>query len=398
MKFNIFDKTVCADFVAIDSQFPQKDPFGFRNVELNEYIKGINNFKAYTMYPMPSWGNAWFPWGYGVDRATYNENKKGYLRFFKQNNKNIEYLNRRKRYSFKLAYSFFLAETYVLLPFYEKNKIPFVFILYPGGAFGLHNIKSDQMLEGIFNSEYFRAVIVTQKITEDYLLEKKLCSKEKMHYIHGGFSQFNKEDIKQKKYFKKDKKTFDICFVSGKYSEQGKDKGYDLFIESARELCKKADDIRFHVVGGLTIEDIELGDIASKVTFYGYKKPEFLSSFYASIDILLSPNRPSMLYEGNFDGFPLAIDAPFCGVAQFASDELGMNRGQFIEEEEIVIVPLNAKSIAVKVLFYYNNPKKLYELSEKGQIKTIKLFSIKQQANERIKVFNKLVSLEMTKK
>lgn len=397
MKRNFFNRTIKGNIVVIDSTFPQKKPFGFRNIEINAYLNRVKNLEYYSMYPMEPWGDAWFPWSYGPEEQVYLENKTGYLKHYPENDKKIHYIDRNKRYDFKLAYSYFLAETYVLLPFYEKNKIPFVFVLYPGGSFGIDNVASDKMLARIFNSNLFRGVIVTQKITEEYLLRKHLCDKDKMHYIFGGFSQIDKSDVVQKNYYRKDKQTFDICFVAGKYSEHGRDKGYDLFIEAAKKLSAKLDDVRFHVVGGFGPADIDIGDCISNFKFYGYKSSEFLLKLYANMDIYFSVNRPGMLYQGNFDGFPLAIDAPFCGVAQFTSDELGMNRGQLLEDEEIVILGLDSDAITQKVLYYYMNLDELYELSLKGQKKAQQLFNVDYQIDERIKVFKRITHVETVK-
>lgn len=91
------------------------------------------------------------------------------------------------------------------------------------------------------------------------------------------------------------------------------------------------------------------------------------------MDILLSPNRPNKLYEGNFDGFPIGIDAGFCGTAMFLADELKMNR-YFKNEEDIVIIPLDASQIAARLMKYYNDIDSLYRLSKKGAAKSRVLF------------------------
>jgi glycosyltransferase involved in cell wall biosynthesis len=286
-----------------------------------------------------------------------------------------------------------LAITYVLLPFYEKHRIPFTFVLYPGGGFGLNFDGSDKMLKKIFASPYFRGVIVTQAITRDYLTRKKLCPKDRIHYIYGGFVQFKKDELKPKRYFKKDKKTFDICFVAAKYSEKGVDKGYDLFIEAAKLLSKQTEDIMFHVIGDFDKSDIDISDIKDRVKFYGYRQPDFLAEFYAGMDIFLGPGRPFKLFEGNFDGFPLGIDAGYCGVGLFVSDELKINR--YYTAKDIVIVPLSAKTIADTIMRHYNNLDGLYDLSRRGQARTQELFDMDNQINERIKVFRKYVGLEM---
>lgn len=386
-----FKRRKIPKFVAIDSQFPQKEPFGFRNIEINEYLSRISGFETYAMSPMEPWGNAWFPWSYGTDEKTFQKNMNGYLKTYPQNKKRIKYLNSTKKYDFDLAYSYFLAETYVLLPFYEKNRIPFIFILYPGGTFGLNNEKSDGMLKDICSSKYFKGVITTQALTTEYLIKNKFCDENKIHYIFGGFSQIRKEDVLPKQHYKKEKKTFDICFVSGKYTEKGIDKGYDIFVDTARKLYRKNSDIRFHVVGSFGENEIELNEVSEVFTFYGYKDSEFLTKFYSKIDIFLSPNRKGKLYEGNFDGFPLAIDAPFCGVAFFGSDELDLNRGQLVDNKEIVIITDDAEKISNQILDYVNDLDKLYELSRNGQQKFQRLFSIDFQMQERLKVIKEIL-------
>jgi glycosyltransferase involved in cell wall biosynthesis len=396
MQFRLFRKTVRDNFVIIDSQFPQKEPMGFRNTEINEYFRRLKNVKIYAMYPMKPEKEAWFSHGYGVDERTYETNKLGYLKLFPQNKTKIHHLNEHTKYRFKLAYSFFLAETYTLLPFYEKNHIPFVFILYPGGAFGLNNEASDAMLRRICDSQYFRGVIVSQKITKDYLLKKKICKAADISYVYGGFVQFNPEDVRPKQRYLKEKKTFDVCFVAAKYTDKGIDKGYDAFIAAAKIIAKQTSDVRFHVIGNFDKTDIDVAELGSKITFYGYQKPDFFPEFYARMDIMLSPNRPFKLFDGNFDGFPLGVDAGYCGTAMFVSDELAMNE-HFTDGKDIVIVKVNAKQIANKVMKYYNNTDSLYELSEKGRVASHRFFSIETQISGRLKVFRAAYKRETTR-
>jgi glycosyltransferase involved in cell wall biosynthesis len=379
--------------VVVDSIFPQKEPMAFRSVEINEYLKNLKNFEAYTMYPMKPDTDAWFSHGYGVTKAIFKENLLGYSKYFPENTNRIHLLKEKSKYKFGLAYSFFLSETYVLLPFYEKNKIPFVFVLYPGGGFGLNNNGSDKMLRKIFNSPCFREVIVTQQITKDYLINNKLCSADKISFIYGGFVQFRKSDVIKKRTYPNDKTTFDICFVAAKYSKRGVDKGYDLFIDTAKRLVKVIPEARFHVVGGFDREDIDVVSLKDKITFYGYKKPEFLKDFYSRMDIFLAPNRPSKLFPGNFDGFPLGIDAVYCGVALFVADELKMNT-HYETGKEVVVIGLDSDKIANKIAEYYNNTEELYRLSLRGKMKTQEIFDIDHQIQKRLDVFRKHLLLK----
>src|ERR1700683_4393031 len=119
MLLNRFKKNTTDQFVVIDSQFPQKDPFAFRNAEINEYLGRIENSSSYTMYPMYPGSEAPFGHAYGMEYEDFVTNKKGYLRYYPKNKPRLHYLKRDRKYAFQLAYSFFLGETYVLLPFYE---------------------------------------------------------------------------------------------------------------------------------------------------------------------------------------------------------------------------------------------------------------------------------------
>jgi glycosyltransferase involved in cell wall biosynthesis len=361
-----FSPTIEKDIAVIDGGFPGKLHFGFRNYEISGLLRDLPNCESFTMYPMKPGIHAWFKHGYGMSEEEFMKNRDAYYKFYPENTGKLNYLSEITKYKFKLAYSFFLAETYTLLPFYKKNKIPFVFVLYPGGAFGINNSSSDKMLKMIFSCKFFRGVIATQKITYDYLIDKLKVDKNKIFYLFGGYAQFDVSQALLKKKYKVDKSTFDICFVAAKYSERGVDKGYDLFVDTAKYFYKIYKNMHFHVVGGFNETDIDVSDIKERFIFYGFRQPDFLLQFYSKMDICLSPNRPFKLYQGNFDGFPLGLECMVCGVALFTTDELNNNRSQ-ISEDAIVIIKPVIDDIINKIERYYHDTNKLYELSLKGQ-------------------------------
>lgn len=288
-----------------------------------------------------------------------------------------------------LCYTVFINNIYEFLPIIERNNAPFIFTLYPGGGFMLNNSESDRKLKRVFSSGCFKKVIVTQKITEEYLLSKELCPVDKINYIYGGVfpsDHYVEHGCKKKKY-KQDKETFDICFVANKYTKRGIDKGYDTFILVAKELSRRAKDIRFHVVGGFTEEDIDIKSIKGKIRFYGQQKLEFFSHFYSKMDIILSPNVPSRLAKGAFDGFPTGccMEAGLAGVAVFCTDELKMNV-RFKNEKDIKIISTDVSLIVSDVLKYYNDTVKLYALSAKGQKSFNEVFGTVNQMGQREKV------------
>lgn len=293
----------------------------------------------------------------------------------------------------KIALITFLGNTFNNLEILEKNEIPFIFTLYPGGGFFLNNETSDDKLRKICSSKFFKKVIVTQKNTYEYLIDKKFCTAEQIEFVYGVVTpgEILNTKTENKKYYKKDKEILDICFVAHKYSEKGKDKGFDLFIESAKKLSKKINNVRFHVIGGFDKNDIDVKEIEDKITFYGIKKSEWLVEFYKNMDIMISPNRPFILAKGAFDGFPTAscTEAMINGVALLCTDELNLNI-KFQNKEDLIIVQPEVKSIIREVEDLYKNPEKIKEIAQKGKTKTRKIYSEKNQIKPRITLIKKV--------
>jgi len=388
----IYSRKIHGDIVVIDSVLPSQNPIGPRNSDLITFSKKLPGFKYYTMYPMKPGPKAWFSHAYGMTKEQFDQNMPIYLSIHPELIGKLELLHSKKKYKFKLAYTYFLSETYTLLPFLEKHKIPFVFLLNPGGAFGIDNDSSDGMLRTICASPYFKKVIVNQRLFKEYLLRKSICDESSVVYDFSGSAQFTKDDVRPKRYYKKSKKNFDICFVAAKYSEKGVDKGYDLFIAAAKKLSKVNPNMRFHVVGGFDENEISVNSISDRIKFYGFLPASTLPEFYSGMDIFLSPNRPFKLYEGNSDGFPLSAGAMYCGVAGFNADELHMNVE--FDADEVVIVKTQVKDIVNKVQHYFDNLDELYDLSKKGQKKAQLLYDIDRHIEGRVRLFNEIIREE----
>ena len=221
----------------------------------------------------------------------------------------------------------------------------------------------------VFTSKWFCKVIVTQNITRDYLLEHDLCAPDQMVYVQGGVtpSEHLHRDLSSKKYHGFNKTRLDICFVAHRYSADGADKGYDVFIEVAKKLASRHDSIFFHVVGGFDESIIDVADLGSRISFYGSQEPSWFETFYLDKDIILSPNIPFKLAPGAFDGFPTGCctDAALHGVAMFCTDLLGLNQN-FTHGDDIVLIPYNVERITEIIEHYLQNPAELRSLALKG--------------------------------
>jgi glycosyltransferase involved in cell wall biosynthesis len=228
-------------------------------------------------------------------------------------------------------------------------------------------------------------VIVTTKITLDYLLNNNLCNENKILFIYGVVvnSSITKESDNAIRLIKKNKLSFDICFVAHKYSPEGKDKGYDIFIQVAKQLSKIHDNIKFHVVGNFNDTDIDITEIKLKIKFYNTLETSEFPDFYHGIDIILSPNSSFVLAPGAFDGFPTGacIEAGLNSVALFVTDDLNQNIF-FKEGEEIVN----------KILHYYLNPAKLYSIANNGKEKIQAIYNLEAQMKPRIGILEKVFS------
>ena len=193
-------------------------------------------------------------------------------------------------------------DNYRVLKFLEDNSIPFIFTLYPGGGFSLHNNECDEKLKRVFSSKCFKKVIVTQKIVYDYLINNKFCTDKQIKFIYGVVTPSKNLKNGHIKKILNDK--INICFVAYKYSKDGKDKGFDLFIDAAQRLIKTNDNYVFHVIGNFYKEDIAGFEENDKICFHGVKTEEELSLLLKQMHIIVSPNRKNILVKGSFDGFP----------------------------------------------------------------------------------------------
>jgi len=373
----------------VDCSFP-KAKRGFRDAEIRTLLDADSTTTAYSAYPMSPGPEAFFTHSYGMTKKDFKQRRNNYLKQFPKYKNRIKYLPKHFVKPF-LAMSYFLSDTYTYLPYFEKHQIPFIFILYPGGGFGLNNPSSDAMLRKIFSSKYFRKVIATQDVTARYLREKKLLPPSKIEMLWGGMPQLKNSDFSKKLAYPKDKATIDILFQAYKYSEGGKDKGYDIFIAAAKKVHKENKKVIFHVVGNFDKSDMDTRSLGDNIIFHGVLSTDKLKKLYLSIDIRVSLSRMGALFPGNFDGFPLANDALVAGALVITTDELDNNGGRFCDDELVIVKP-DAKAIADKVLSFAKNPKKMYNIAKKGQKKYSQLVSPEQRLKKLHELFKEIAN------
>ena len=286
-----------------------------------------------------------------------------------------------------LIYFVFLQNAVYFFDLLKSSKTPFVFTLYPG--FQSYEPDVEASLREICSLPNLARVITTQNVSHEYML--RFLEPEKVELIYGGV--FPSKQLAAagavRKHYRKEKGTFDICFVAFKYMPGAISKGYDTFIEVAKELIQQHDDIFFHVVGPFDRFDLDVIDLWGRIKFYGIRQTPFFPEFYAGMDMILAPTVPFVLRRGAFDGFPTGccVEAGLCGVAVFCTDPLKMNVA-FKDGEEIVIVPPDVQGICDLIENYYSNYEEMTKLARRGQAAFHRAFGLDSQMAKRFEILD----------
>jgi glycosyltransferase involved in cell wall biosynthesis len=363
------------ELVIIDDLFPNLVT-AFRVAEINSIL---NHFGTTIAYSTCS------------SRRVFREYADSYPQFAGR----VRRFHPLRRLRASAAYVIFLNNIFSCLKYLERARIPFVFELYPGGGFRLDDAASDTRLRRVVDSPMFRKVIATQKVTRDYLLRKNFCRREQIEFVYGGvFLCDDLHEVSGQTFrYSINKQDADICFVAVKYTPRGVDKGYDRFIEFARILHSRRPEIRFHIVGNFTEDDVELGKLRDAITFHGVQFTPFFPPFYSRMDLIVSPNMPFLVAPGAFDGFPTGccIEAALCGTAVFLTDELGLNEGRFKDHEDVVIISPEPAEIAATIEEYLADPPRLARIARSGERAVRKLFALDAQMAPRLGVLSELL-------
>jgi glycosyltransferase involved in cell wall biosynthesis len=343
----------------LDDFFPHKLS-AFRYEEFHAYLEAMPGLSVHSIWPHWKW--------FGEERAPIEV-------FDEYGRENPAHAARVKPLydgTFPPAdayYAIFLSNIQKRVAQIEEQGRPFAFTMYPGGGFSIDVPETDECIKQVLGSSCFRKVIATQPLIRDYMVDKGFCAAEQVVFIHGGVvprSAFDPPPPKPR--YGMAKAALDIAFVASKYSPVGADKGYDLFVETAKVLVALGIDARFHVVGNFAPELLDLGAAGPRFRFYGFRPREFFAMFYSLMDMFVSPTRPFIL-KGAFDGFPTgaAIEAGLQSVALLLTDPLGFN--DFLRDgEDAVIVQAERDDIVARILQLASDPNRLAAIGENGRV------------------------------
>ncbi len=297
--------------------------------------------------------------------------------------------------NYKLAYCLFFNNIKKYYPYFKLHNIHFGFALYPGGGFGFNNKEIDEIVSKVLNDNLCKFVIVNQEITKNYLIEKLGISSSKIHFFLGVPLKIDESTAMisyEQKYFFSDKKEIDVVFMGNKYTRSGADKGFDVFQNVALELFDHKQ-INFHVVGGFGEPDLLYNELKGRLVFYGNLSENKLSHFFSDKDIFISPNRPYIINQNAFDGFPLAtsVAAGLNGCLVFQTNMLNESKHIFADGREYIEISINHKEVAHKILHALTDKQKIRQIIQNNKVRLTEVFSDKQQIQPRIEIIKKFI-------
>lgn len=359
--------------VILDDFFPNPDS-AFRVAEFNDYLE---TFDCEVLSTNP-------------DFATQH---RRYAELFPRLAARVKPFGRDELAGRAAAYLVFIHNAWRHLPDLEAARLPFAYTLYPGVE--LFDPAADLTVQAVSRSRWFHRLLATQHVTLDYVLERQLGDPARAEFVWGitvPTRLLELPDLPRRRYGR-DKGTVDVCFTAHRYMPGGIDKGYDLFVETARLLAREDPAFRFHVVGGMTPAEAPLGELSSRFVFHPPQPTDFFPDFYRGIDVILSPNRPFRRRAGGFDGFPTgcSIDAALCGVAIACTDPFGENR-YFRPGEELLVVPPDPEAIAASLRLLPREPQAFEAIGAAGRSRCRELYSVRAQLEPRRAMLRSLLA------
>jgi glycosyltransferase involved in cell wall biosynthesis len=270
---------------------------------------------------------------------------------------------------FECASVLFLNNAALFLDDIETHHLPFVLTLYPGGGLNLGEAEAESKLSRVLASPQLRHVITTQPMVTRHVralgggtvpvTEVLGLTVDPAYLSPGpGFRQ---------SYYGSGKEQLDVSFVAHRYTADGADKGFPVFVESVRLLQDSGLPVRGHVVGGYGPEDVAPSQAELQLSFHGVLSTPELRSFFDDMDLIISPTTPGVLAPGSFDGFPTGscVEAALSGVAMLASDPMHQNR-VFTDRRDVHISEPTAPDVVRRIAEMLAEPDGLRRVAQAG--------------------------------
>ncbi|SOE01211.1 FkbM family methyltransferase [Blastococcus haudaquaticus] len=271
----------------------------------------------------------------------------------------------------------------------ERTPLPFVLTLYPGGGLHLGEAAAERKLRRVLRSPQLRHVITTQPLVTDLVqtitggsvpVTEVLGVVVDPGYLRSGPGL-------RTNYFGSGKPTLDVCFVAHRYTADGSDKGFPVFLESLRLLRDAGLPVRGHVVGGFGPSDLAGEHANLDLSFSGVLSTPELRQFYSGMDVIVSPTASGRLAPGAFDGFPTGacVEAALCGVALVATDPLNQNR-LYTDGRDIHMPRADVVEVVARILDLVADPDGVRRVAQAGLRTTRQAYGVDAQLWSRRRV------------
>ncbi|MGY1751704.1 FkbM family methyltransferase [Blastococcus sp. SYSU D01042] len=290
---------------------------------------------------------------------------------------------------FSCASIMFLNNAARFLPDLERHGLPFVLQLYPGGGLHLGEPAAERKLRRVLGSPLLTHVITTQPLVTALVREITGGSVPVTEVIGGpvGRSYLQPGPGLRTDYFGTGKDVLDVCFVAARYTADGSDKGWPVFLASLRMLALAGLPVRGHVVGGFGPADVGPEHADLDLSFSGILSTPELRRFYLDKDVIISPTAPGRLAPGAFDGFPTGacVEAALCGVAVVATDPLNQNR-LYTDGTDIHMPSADPDAVVARILDLVAEPDGVRRVAQAGLRTTRRTYGVDAQLRTRRRV------------
>lgn len=273
----------------------------------------------------------------------------------------------------------------ILLFFYSHKKI---FTEHGGHLVYKYEHPWKQKLFYKLLGSQFKIIIANSNFIKETIIKNRLFMPNKVSTIYNGISleKLTSSDISLKQKMKKDL-GIENKRVVGVVCRIVLAKGIDFFLKIAKEIEKERKDIVFLIIGDgvekKKYEEMAKGLFGVDIRFLGFRSDigEILSVF----DIFLFTSR--------WEPFGIVlVEAMAAGVPIVGFDIPGANEVVLSGITGYLVKPFKINEAAIKVLELLRDGDKYAEFSKRGRERAINLFSITNNYNNIMNIYNKFLS------
>lgn len=238
---------------------------------------------------------------------------------------------------------------------------------------------------GVINNALSNIVIGVSKASCENLLKDGI-SKKKLRLVYNGVYPVRKFNDEEKRRTEEKYGIPDDRLIVGIVARLEPIKNHKLFLDSAKLICEKRDDIHFLIVGGGSLESElreycrELG-IEKNVTFTGYKSD--ITAEMNIIDINTLTSEREALSISLIEGMSIGIPA-VATEAGGPSEVIDNGKSGF------VVKNYDSEAFAEAVTRLADDKEMRYKMGLEGRKRSIEIFSVRTMMHKLEEIYDNL--------